>query len=112
MQNGLMLFILAALLGIALTAQANQPVTLLIDRVKIKPATGPTRNQSMAQVEDSYGAPTQKLPPCGGQKRQWPKIDRWVYDNQTVYFINSKVINVVMNSVSPDEIGPKSPRMP
>ncbi|HHW4681425.1 MAG TPA: hypothetical protein ACQGQX_08045 [Xylella taiwanensis] len=108
MQNGHIVCTLAALLGIAVTCQAE---TLLIDRVKIKPATAPTRNQSMAHVEANYGTPTQKLPPSGGQKRKWPQIDRWVYPNYTVYFEKGKVINVVINSASTDEIGPKAPPM-
>lgn len=105
MQNGRIACTLSALLGISFTAQAE---TLLIDSVKINPAAAPMRGQSIAQVETHYGTPTEKLEPRGGQKRKWPKIDRWVYPNYTVYFEKGKVIDSVMNRVSADEIGPKA----
>ena len=49
----------------------------------------------------------EKLDPQGGQKRQWPTINRWVYPAFTVYFEKSKVIDVVANKASAEEIGPK-----
>ena len=84
--------------------------TLLVDRVKQE--TGipkPARGMSMAQVEARFGAPSQRLDPRGGQKRQWPTINRWTYPAFTVYFERSKVIDVVMTKADPNEIGPKPP---
>ncbi|HEY0333101.1 MAG TPA: hypothetical protein VGC74_05240 [Stenotrophomonas sp.] len=84
--------------------------TLLVDRANEKPAVAlPVRGQSMGQVEAQYGAPQQKLDPRGGQKHQWPTINRWVYPAFTVYFEKSKVIDVVANQAGANEIGPKPP---
>ena len=51
-----------------------------------KPAALPARGMSMAQVEARFGAPSERLDPRGGQKRQWPTINRWIYPAFTVYF--------------------------
>ncbi len=83
--------------------------TLLIDRVKQERAFHlPTRGLSMGQVESRYGAPTSKLAPAGGDSRWHPTINRWVYADYTVYFERDRVIDAVMNRVSPDELGPKN----
>lgn len=81
--------------------------TLLIERVREEPGNLPARGLSMAQVEAKFGAPNDRLDPRGGQKRDWPTINRWVYPAFTVYFEKSRVIDVVANKASPDEIGPK-----
>ena len=84
--------------------------TLLIERAQETPAVAlPVRGQAAATVEAKFGAPQQRLEPRGGQKRQWPVIQRWVYPAFTVYFEKSRVIDVVVNQASPDEIGPKPP---
>ncbi|MDR7135782.1 hypothetical protein J2X06_003000 [Lysobacter niastensis] len=84
--------------------------TLLIERVQEETqAETPARGQTMAQVEAKYGAPAEKLDPQGGQKRQWPTINRWVYPTFTVYFEKSRVVDVVANKASAEEIGPKPP---
>ena len=88
----------------------TQSSTLLIERVQEEhKAAMPTRGQTMAQVEAKYGAPSEKLEPRGGQKRQWPTINRWVYSSFTVYFEKSRVIDVVANKASAMEVGPKPP---
>lgn len=98
---------LIALLGASNIAKAD---TLLIERVQEKPAaTLPVRGQSMHQVETRFGAPQERLDARGGQKRQWPTINRWVYPAFTVYFEKQKVIDVVANKADADEIGPKPP---
>jgi hypothetical protein len=99
------------------TATETQPAatevrkdTLLIERVQEENKSAmPTRGQTMAQVEARYGAPADKLDPRGGQKRQWPTINRWVYPAFTVYFEKSRVIDVVANKADEQEIGPKPP---
>ena len=83
--------------------------TLLIERVREEPANLPARGMSMAQVEAKFGAPSDRLDPRGGQKRQWPIINRWTYPAFTVYFERSRVIDVVMTKADPNEIGPKLP---
>ncbi|MFD0738200.1 hypothetical protein ACFQZQ_02705 [Lysobacter koreensis] len=99
--------LLSALLAVSAAASAE---TLLIERVQEEnKASLPTRGLSMAQVEARYGAPTQRLDPRGGQKRQWPTINRWSYPDFTVYFEKNKVIDVVANKASAEEIGPKPP---
>ena len=98
---------LIAALAAAPAAMAD---TLLIDRAQEKPAGAlPVRGQSMQQVEASFGAPQERLQPRGGQKRQWPTINRWVYPAFTVYFEKQRVIDVVANRASPNETGPKPP---
>lgn len=98
------LIVLVALAG-AVSAE-----TLLIERVGAEGlGSAPTRGQSMAQVEARFGAPSQRMDPRGGQKRQWPTINRWVYPAFTVYFEKNLVIDVVINQAGPGEIGPKPP---
>lgn len=98
---------LFALLAISGAVSAD---TLLIERVQEETQVEmPVRGQTMAQVEAKYGAPAEKLDPQGGQKRQWPTINRWVYPTFTVYFEKSRVVDVVANKASAEEIGPKPP---
>jgi len=82
--------------------------TLLVDRTK-QPAHAavPTRGMSMADVEARFGVPSERLDPRGGQKRQWPTINRWVYPTFTVYFERNRVIDTVANRATASEIGPK-----
>lgn len=81
--------------------------TLLVDRTK-QAATGvPTRGMSMADVEARFGVPSERMDPRGGQKRQWPTINRWVYPTFTVYFERNRVIDTVANRATASEIGPK-----
>ncbi len=104
-KTGIASLSLLALLGFAGAASAD---TLLIDRTTQPSATiVPARGQSMAQVESQFGAPAQRLDPRGGQKRQWPTINRWVYPQFTIYFEKSRVIDVVANQAVSSEIGPK-----
>ena len=98
---------LVALLAFAGTAAAE---TLLVDRVQQEPTTAmPSRGMSMDQVQARFGAPTSKLAPRGGQKHQWPTINRWNYAAFTVYFEKNKVVDAVATSTGADEIGPKPP---
>ncbi len=97
----------AAIIAAPTTALAD---TLLIERAQEKPAGAlPARGESMGQVQARFGAPQERLEPRGGQKRQWPTINRWVYPAFTVYFEKQRVIDVVANQAGPDEIGPKPP---
>ena len=98
---------LIALLAVAGTASAE---TLLIERVQHESAASlPLRGQSMAQVETRFGAPAERMDPRGGQKSQWPTINRWSYPEFTVYFEKNRVIDVVANKATTAEIGPKPP---
>lgn len=102
------MFAMLVLAG-AVLAGAASAETLLIERVRQHDASLPARGQSMAEVEARHGAPAQRLDPRGGQKQQWPTINRWAYPAFTVYFENNRVIDVVVNRASADEIGPKPP---
>src|SRR5690348_4090662 len=65
--------VFALLLATAGAASADK---LLIDRTRQESQMAmPARGMTMAQVEARYGAPTGKLDPRGGQKRQWPTIN-------------------------------------
>ncbi len=95
----------AALLAFAGASSAE---TLLVDRVQQENHMQmPPRGMSMAQVEARFGAPSEKLDPRGGQKRQWPTINRWVYPGFIVYFEKSRVVDAVANKAAPNEVGPK-----
>src|SRR5690606_23352134 len=103
--RGLLALSAAALLAMAGTASAD---VLLIQRVEAKSQVAlPERGLSMAQVEQRFGAPSERLDPRGGQKGQWPTINRWVYPQFTVYFERDRVINVVLNQAASNEVGPK-----
>ena len=108
----LALLVAAPCASIAQDAQDTRVIegdTLLIERVREEPGNLPSRGMSMAQVEAKYGAPSDRLDPRGGQKRDWPTINRWTYPAFTVYFERNKVIDVVMTKADPNEIGPKPP---
>ena len=111
LSRSILLASLASLSGIAAAqdAQVVQGDVLLIQRVQEEPGNLPSRGMSMTQVEAKYGAPSERLDPRGGQKRDWPTINRWTYPSFTVYFERSKVIDVVMTKADPNEIGPKPP---
>jgi hypothetical protein len=101
-----------ALSLIVLAAFAAAPAladTLLVERVQDSASNQPVRGWTAAQVQARYGEPQQRMEPRGGQKRQWPTINRWVYPQFTVYFERNKVIDVVANKASAEEIGPKPP---
>jgi hypothetical protein len=96
---------LLALLAVAGSVCAE---TLLIQRVQEEATAAlPARGMSMAQVEARFGAPTDRLDARGGQKRQWPTINRWSYPAFTVYFEKNKVIDAVANQAGANELGPK-----
>ncbi|TAA08744.1 hypothetical protein EA658_18915 [Pseudoxanthomonas winnipegensis] len=100
---------LLSLIALAALAGPSGAETLLVDRARDPASNLPVRGLTTGQVEARFGAPQQRLDPRGGQKRQWPTINRWVYPNFTVYFEKNKVIDVVTNKASPSEIGPKPP---
>ncbi|KRG86103.1 hypothetical protein ABB34_07075 [Stenotrophomonas daejeonensis] len=98
------------LIAAFVAAPAAMADTLLVDRAQEKPAEAlPARGQTMQQVEARFGAPQERLQPRGGQKQQWPTINRWVYPAFTVYFEKQRVIDVVANQAGPQEVGPKPP---
>ncbi|MFZ7094666.1 hypothetical protein ACOPJQ_11595 [Luteimonas dalianensis] len=95
----------AALLAVAGSASAD---VLLIERVEAQSQVAlPDRGLSMAQVEQRFGAPSERLDARGGQKSDWPTINRWVYPQFTVYFERDRVINAVLNQARPNEVGPR-----
>lgn len=105
MHHRIVLPVLVAALTLAAPTLASAD-TLLIERVEAEP-TLPSRGLSMSDIEARYGAPEQRLDPRGGQKAQWPVINRWVYPTFIVYFEESKVIDVVARKATPLETGPK-----
>jgi hypothetical protein len=83
--------------------------TLLIERVQEETMALPARGLSMEQVQSRFGAPSDRMDPRGGQKQQWPTINRWRYPNFVVYFEKNKVIDAVAVQADPTETGPKAP---
>jgi len=57
---------------------------------------GPSRGSSMAQVENRFGAPSQRVGAVGD-----PPISRWVYPQFVVYFEGSYVIHAVARRGAP-----------
>ncbi len=57
----------------------------------------PRRGMTMAQVQQEFGTPVNKLPTRGGDAPQHPPIHRWQYQNYIVYFANNHVIHSVIN---------------
>lgn len=101
--------ILAAIMFPAAAPQAFAE-TLLIERVSEEASMAlPARGMRMAEVERKFGAPAQRLDPRGGQKRQWPAINRWTYSNFIVYFEKDRVIDAVAIRAGANEVGPKPP---
>ena len=68
-----------------------------------------TKPAARPSVPGGTSSPTDRLQPAGGQKRQWPAIQRWVYPAFTVYFEHGRVVDAVANKAAPNEIGPKPP---
>jgi len=60
----------------------------------------PARGMTMAQVEQRFGAPAEKLAPAGGDTARHPTINRWRYNGYTVYFERSRVIHSVLDTAS------------
>lgn len=101
------ILIAAALCVVAPQASADK---LLIERVQNEAGMSlPARGLRMAEVERRFGAPTQRMEPRGGQKRQWPAIHRWTYPNFVVYFEKDRVIDAVAIRAGSNEVGPKPP---
>lgn len=81
---------------------------LLIERVQAAQAKDlPARGLSMEQVQARWGTPQAQMEPRGGQKPQWPVINRWNYPEFTVYFERDRVIDAVLSKAAAEETGPK-----
>lgn len=100
---------IAAVCLLSFAAASANAETLLIERVAEETGALPARGLTMGQVEARFGAPSQRLDPRGGQKQQWPTINRWSYPNFTVYFEKNKVIDAVAIKSDATEVGPKPP---
>ena len=82
---------------------------LQVERVKAAETMNlPVRGQTMQQVEAKFGKPVKKHPPRGGQKPQWPVINRWEYSSFIVFFEKERVIDaVVLSDAKPVKPEPK-----
>jgi hypothetical protein len=81
-----------------LAAPAAQADTLLLDGIEMDRATStqrPRAGMSMSQVESTYGAPSQRHAPVGGNAPEHPPITRWDYPSFSVYFEHDRVIHAV-----------------
>lgn len=100
---------IAAIAAMAIAPGVVSAETLLIERVQEETMALPARGMDMAAVQARFGAPADKLDARGGQKRQWPTINRWTYPNFIVYFERDKVIDAVAIQADPTETGPAPP---
>lgn len=108
LRTAIFLIVTAATAAVSLPARAD---VLLIERVQAaKTIALPDRGLTMAQVESRWGVPQGQYEPRGGQKPQWPVINRWSYPEFTVYFERDRVINAVLTKAAPEEIGPRPAR--
>lgn len=84
---------LAAALALVLAgAQPAAADTLLVTAVKQEAGVPrPSGGMTMAEVEQKYGAPQEKLAAVGE-----PPITRWVYARFVVYFERNRVIHAVV----------------
>lgn len=91
----------AAAVGLALGLAAQSPAHADTLKMQVRREQGkpmPTRGMSMAQVEQRFGAPGEKLPTRGGGSKYQPPINRWVYPGYVVYFERSTVIHSVLDA--------------
>lgn len=98
-------FLAVAVLMVAapVVAAPQQGDVLLIQQVqKEKGMSLPARGMSMAQVEQRFGAPLERLDARGGDRPQHPTINRWRYDSFIVYFERDRVIHSVINPPASD----------
>jgi len=96
------------LVGLTGVPGATRADTLLVERVAREDrAAKPVRGQTMATVRTRFGAPTEELPPVGGDRPRQPPITRWVYPAFIVYFERDRVIDSVANRSSALEQGAK-----
>jgi hypothetical protein len=91
MHNRLKSFAFCALIAVWM-APATADV-LLIEEVRERMSRDlPKNGLTTAEVEERYGAPTQRARPVGD-----PPITRWTYDDYSVYFEYDIVIDSVLH---------------
>lgn len=81
--------------GAAILAPAIVQADTLTLGTVVRTVDAPGRGLSMAQVEQRFGAPLDKLPTVGGGAPRQPPINRWRYNGYTVYFERNRVIHSV-----------------
>jgi hypothetical protein len=95
----------AALVSFAPAASAD---VLLIERVAVaKDRDLPRRGSTMTQVHARFGEPKYKHAPVGGGRPEHPPITRWDYQDFSVYFEHSHVVNSVVKRAMAQELSPK-----
>ena len=87
--------------SLLLASAAVHADTLDVRNPRVASGSLPGRGLSMAQVEQRYGAPIEKLPTAGGDAPKHPPINRWRYNGYTVYFERNRVIHSVVDSGPP-----------
>lgn len=82
----------AALAASLAPAPAAAQLVMVDGQLQTRAPAGevPARGQSMAAVEQRFGAPTQRVAPVGS-----PPIARWEYPAFVVYFEGDRVIHTV-----------------
>lgn len=76
----------------ALADEVEMPVAVGQQGMAYSNEARPRSGLSMAQVENQFGAPGEKMAAVGE-----PPITRWVYDHYTVYFEYDHVIHSVLH---------------
>ncbi len=86
-----LLAVCAAALGGGLVPAQAQTLQMTEPAAAQATVAVPDRGMSKAQVEASYGAPSDKIAAVGQ-----PPISRWVYPGFTVYFEYDHVVHAVL----------------
>lgn len=58
----------------------------------------PARGMSQTEVTRRFGAPVRRHAPVGGGSPQQPPITRWDYEGWSVFYENSRVVDVVIKN--------------
>lgn len=80
----------ACIIGLTAPVYAAEPSAPTTGQGIVAIGSMPSRGMTMAQVEQYFGAPQQKLDPVGH-----PPISRWVYEGFIVYFEGQYVIHAL-----------------
>ncbi len=84
-------------IGLSFAPAPVRADTLRMESAPASAAAPEVRGRTKAQIRAQLGAPTEELPPVGGDRPRHPPITRWVYPGFTVYFERDRALHAVVN---------------
>ena len=78
------------------TQEAMPSATTAVPAAAPMPGTLPRKGEEMSQVVKEFGEPKVKHPAVGGGQPRQPPITRWDYDDFSVIFENTHVVDAVV----------------